>query len=275
MKHYFSLYSHVYSVDGYLEINDKKYVIEYNGCFVHNHQESCLLQHEINPNFDLESEKYRLSEIGAKVDEVIVLNECKWKHEQNTAEAQQFIQTRPLYHTWKHKSSIAAANIVPLIMSGKLKGLFEVDAYVPKNVRDQFHDVQPFFYQKEVTWDMIGDTMRNHFTQSSEQKKFKPHSLLLNVPFCQKLFLTHFYIKWLVEHGIIIHKVHRIVEYPLCDTPFRELGELICSERQKASDASASEQAKARADAWKLIGNSIYGQFCMRPTTSLTRATLT
>lgn len=110
---------------------------------------------------------------------------------------------------------------------------------------------------------MIGSVMQQQMTRAD--RKFKTKRLLVNPPFCQKLFLTHFYIKWLVEHNVVIHDIHRIVEYPLCSAPFRQLGEFICEQRQMAAASGATTSAKARPNKWKLVGNSIYGQFCMQP----------
>ena len=257
---------HVWSVDGFLEQpGGMTYVIEYHGCWWHNHQvnDGCVLPHAENAKHNKNFEAERHRQIQQQVTEVIVLRECLWYREMRTASAKFFLNSRPLYHTWLMRKGMSKRDILSLVMANKLKGLFEVDAYVSVRHRDDFRDVLPFFYQKDVTWDMIGNHMR--YQMSVANRKFTSRRLLLNPPFCEKLFITHFYLKWLLDKKVVIHHIHRIIEYPLCSAPFSALGEMICRERQKAAAQNATETDKASGDAWKLIGNSIYGQFCMQP----------
>lgn len=255
-----------YHVDGYLQLPDgTTYIIEFHGCYFHNHIVGCTIDHAYNFKHNLRRELERQEQLQEVVTEVVVIRECEWLSMRSDQSVQQFLPTRPLFHTWQKRFGIRETDVLPLIMQDKLTGLFEVDAYVPKNKRAEFRDVQPFYCQMDITFDMIGDNMRRQMIAAKRQ--FTSRRLLVNPPFCQKQMLTHFYIKWLVERGIVIHKVYRILEFPLCSAPFATICNKICDQRQRAASANASEEEMARGTTCKLNGNAIYGQFCMQPDT--------
>ena len=63
-------------------------------------------------------------------------------------------------------------------------------------------------------------------------------------------------LKWYVEHGLRVTKIHQVVEYTP-STSFKEFGEKV-SDARRAGDADPNKKIIAESE--KLKGNSSYGR---------------
>lgn len=249
-----------YRVDGYLELNGEKVVFEYNGCYFHCHSPCKNQNLRENKYFNAEKAAERLDFIRDKVTRIITLWECDWWNIRRQPEVQEFLKTRPMYHTYSTRNGMTAKEALKRVQTGTLKGLLEIDAYVPMAEAKQYRDINPFFYRAEVKWDMIGSTMQNQL--QGEGRKFESREMLLNPPFCVKLLLPHQYVKFLLERRIKITKVHYIIEFPYASRPYEQLAKEISDKRQAAAEDPAKE---AEGLKYKLIGNSIYDTSITNP----------
>ena len=120
------------------------------------------------------------------------------------------------------------------------------------------------FFRAAVHFDMIGAVMQAQMQAAG--REFVSRSLLLNPDYCEKLQLPHQYIKFLLDHGIVITRIHSILEFPYASRPYELLCQKISERRQAACAAGADSATKAAANGWKLTGNAFYG-------TSLTNVT--
>ena len=206
-----------------------------------------------------------------KADQVIVVWECEWYAKRVEQPVLNFIKSRPLHQTFATRDSMTQAEMIAFIQSDRMKGLFEIDAYVPVSMAYKFQDINPFFYRMDVEWQMIGITMQEIMKRQKRQFE-KRSSMLLNPPYCSKLLLPHQYIKYLLNQGIVIEKIHYAIEFPYAGYPFKRLAEEITKCRQ---EAAGNPEKEAEGLLQKLLGNSFYGtsitkriqlynkQFCM------------
>ena len=172
-----------------------------------------------------------------------------------------FLKTRPMYATYETSDGFTSdAQVLERLQAGKLKGLFEIDAYVPHAEAKRFRDMNPFFYKAKVDWDMIGPTMQEQMRKQNRQ--FECHTMLLNPPYCEKLLLPHQYVNYLIQNRIVITKIHYIIEFPYASRPFERLANEISARRQAAATNPALEAEGLKQ---KLIGNSVYGTSITNP----------
>ena len=87
----------------------------------------------------------------------------------------------------------------------------------------------------------------------------KPRHLLISGMQAERLMLSSPYLKWLLQKGLVVTKLHQVVEYtPRCG--FNRFVHQV-SEARRTGDID--EDQKIIADTMKLIGNSAYGSLIM------------
>ena len=87
----------------------------------------------------------------------------------------------------------------------------------------------------------------------------KPRRLLLSGMRADKIMLSAPYLKWLMQKGLKVTKLHQVVEYSPKHC-FRHFVQEV-SDARRAGDADTAQ--KIIADTMKLIGNSGYGSLIM------------
>ena len=145
--------------------------------------------------------------------------------------------------------------IIQNVLNDKLFGFFEVDIEVPDQLRDKFSEFCPLFVISEVPEDQIPQHMKDYKINTG-RKMIKNNKKLLGVMKAEKILLYSPLLKWYLNHGLQVTKIHRYISYT-SGRPFKWFPEEVSSARRAADQ---DKNKKQLSDTAKLKGNSFYGK---------------
>ena len=145
--------------------------------------------------------------------------------------------------------------IIQNVLNDKLFGFFEVDIEVPEQKRKRFSEFCPLFVISEVSEDQIPQHMKDYKINTG-RKMIKNNKKLLGVMKAEKILLYSPLLKWYLNHGLQVTKIHRYISYT-SGRPFKWFPEEVSSARR---DADNDKNKKQLGDTAKLKGNSFYGK---------------
>ena len=153
------------------------------------------------------------------------------------------------------QSSEEQDEIIQNVLNDKLFGFFEVDLEVPGQLRDKFSEFCPLFVISEVPEEQIPQHMKDYKINTG-RKMIKNNKKLLGVMKAEKILLYSPLLKWYLNHGLQVTKIHRYISYT-SGRPFKWFPEEVSSARR---DADNDKNKKQLGDTAKLKGNSFYGK---------------
>ena len=145
--------------------------------------------------------------------------------------------------------------LIQNVLNDKLFGFFQVDIEVPEQLLDKFSEFSPLFILAEVPGDQIPQHMRGYKINTG-RKMIKNNKKLLGVMKTEKILLYSPLLKWYLNHGLQVTKIHRYISYT-SSRPFAWFPEEVSSARR---DADQDKNKKQLGDTAKLKGNSFYGK---------------
>ena len=145
--------------------------------------------------------------------------------------------------------------IIQNVLNDKLFGFFEVDIEVPEQKRKRFSEFCPLFVISEVPEDQIPQHMKDYKINTG-RKMIKNNKKLLGVMKTEKILLYSPLLKWYLNHGLQVTKIHRYISYT-SGRPFKWFPEEVSSARREADN---DKNKKQLGDTAKLKGNSFYGK---------------
>ena len=145
--------------------------------------------------------------------------------------------------------------IIQNVLNDKLFGFFEVDIEVPEQKRKRFSEFCPLFVISEVPEDQIPQHMKDYKINTG-RKMIKNNKKLLGVMKAEKILLYSPLLKWYLNHGLQVTKIHRYISY-ISGRPFKWFPEEVSSARRAADQDKNKRQL---GDTAKLKGNSFYGK---------------
>ena len=145
--------------------------------------------------------------------------------------------------------------IIKNVLNDKLFGFFEVDIEVPEQKRKRFSEFCPLFVISEVPEEQIPQHMKDYKINTG-RKMIKNNKKLLGVMKTEKILLYSPLLKWYLNHGLQVTKIHRYISY-ISGRPFKWFPEEVSSARR---DADNDKNKKQLGDTAKLKGNSFYGK---------------
>ena len=145
--------------------------------------------------------------------------------------------------------------IIQNVLNDELFGFFEVDIEVPEQLWKRFSEFSPLFILAEVPEEQIPQHMKNYQINTGK-KKIKNNKKLLGVMKAEKILLYSPLLKWYLNHGLQVKKIHRYISYA-SSRPFAWFPEEVSSARR---DADNDKNKKQLGDTAKLKGNSFYGK---------------
>ena len=151
--------------------------------------------------------------------------------------------------------SESEAEIIQNVLNDKLFGFFQVDMEVPEQLRKRFSEFCPLFVISEVPEEQIPQHMKDYQINTG-RKKIKNNKKLLGVMKAEKILLYSSLLKWYLNHGLQVTKIHRYISYT-SGTPFKWFPEEVSSARRAADN---DKNKKQLGDTAKLKGNSFYGK---------------
>ena len=155
----------------------------------------------------------------------------------------------------KALSSEEKDKLIQNVLNDKLFGFFQVDIEVPERLRKRFSEFSPLFVISEVPEDQIPQHMQDYKINTG-RKKIKNNKKLLGVMKAEKILLYSPLLKWYLNHGLKLTKIHRYISYT-SSRPFAWFPEEVSSARR---DADQDKNKKQLGDTAKLKGNSFYGK---------------
>ena len=160
-----------------------------------------------------------------------------------------------VFHCDPRERSESEAEIIQNVLNDKLFGFFQVDIEVPEQLREHFSEFSPLFVISEVPEDQIPQHMQDYKINTG-RKKIKNNKKLLGVMKAEKILLYSPLLKWYLNHGLQVTKIHRYISYT-SGTPFAWFPEEVSSARRAADQ---DKNKKQLGDTAKLKGNSFYGK---------------
>ena len=145
--------------------------------------------------------------------------------------------------------------IIQNVLNDGLFGFFEVDIEVPEQKRKRFSEFCPLFVISEVSEDQIPQHMKDYKINTG-RKMIKNNKKLLGVMKAEKILLYSPLLKWYLNHGLQVTKIHRYISYT-SGRPFKWFPEEVSSARRAAD---LDKNKKQLGDTAKLKGNSFYGK---------------
>ena len=145
--------------------------------------------------------------------------------------------------------------IIQNVLNDKLFGFFEVDIEVTEQKRKRFSEFCPLFVISEVPEDQIPQRMKDYKINTG-RKMIKNNKKLLGVMKDEKILIYSPLLKWYLNHGLQVTKIHRYISYT-SGRPFKWFPEEVSSARREADN---DKNKKQLGDTAKLKGNSFYGK---------------
>ena len=145
--------------------------------------------------------------------------------------------------------------LIQNVLNDKLFGFFQVDIEVPEQLLDKFSEFSPLFILPEVPEDQIPQHM-HAYKINTGRKKIKNNKKLLGVTKAEKILLYSPLLKWYLNRGLQVKKIHKYISYTP-GTPFKWFPEEVSAARRAADN---DKNKKQLGDTAKLKGNSFYGK---------------
>ena len=92
-----------------------------------------------------------------------------------------------------------------------LFGFIESDIHNPDNLFDTFKEMPPLFCNSNIKFEDVGEFMQNYIEKENLHKN--PRRLLVSGLKAEKIMLSSPYLKWLLDHGLVVTRVYQVVEY--------------------------------------------------------------
>ena len=231
-------------------------VFEYMGCYFHGH--NCHL----NKNDKDKKDKYertikRLDFIKSRNFPVEIMWECEFMEMKKNDKIKQFIADRspPFYRC--HPHAVNETTILDCVRNNTFFGAIECDVHVPPELTDFFSEFCPLFANVEVPFDKIGKTMQAHVEKFDLSKK--PRRLLVSGMKGKKMLLIGNLLQWYMSHGLIVTKIHQVIEY----TPMKCFSQFVSDVTMARRCGDADESMSIFSDTMKLLGNCAFGSSIM------------
>ena len=238
-------------VDGFNAQTQTAY--QFHGCYWHGHDCALNRRKEFNekrkkPMAEIREETRAITEyIRSKGYNVVEMYECQWREMKRTnRELRRFIATE-VRRTLDQVKIMSPERILSEVRHERLFGCVEVDIRVPDHLKEKFSEMCPIFKNTEISRDDIGEFMKAYAEEHNIMAQ--PRRSLIGSMKGEKILLATPLLKWYLEHGLEVTKVHQVIEF----TPqpcFKPFGDAV-SDARRAGDADPSKAIIA--DTMKLV----------------------
>ena len=129
----------------------------------------------------------------------------------SSPEFRDFIDTQRRQRPLEHRNSHSTHEILSAIREKKLFCATEVDLHVPNHLLDHFREMSPIFCNADIPFDAVGDYSRK--TARKFQISENSRRLLVGGVRARRILLATPLLKWYLEHGLVVSRVHQVVEF--------------------------------------------------------------
>ena len=233
-------------------------VYQFHGCFWHGHD--CALNQGKDFNEKrkkpmaelLEETRANTEYIESKGYRVVEMWECQWRETKKTKrELQRFIATE-IRRKLDQVKTMSAERILSEVRNERLFGCVEVDIRVPEHLKEKFSEMCPIFKNTNISREDIGEFMKAYAEENNIMAQ--PRRSLIGSMKAEKILLATPLLKWYLEHGLEVTKIHQVVEF----TPkpcFKTFGDAV-SDARRAGDADPNKAIIA--DTMKLVSSCFF-----------------
>ena len=225
--------------DGYAKVDEKQYVFEYNGCAYH----SCERCKTVRTDRDDTKKREYIRSLPQT--QLIEITGCEW-YEQKFEIKNFEPKISPLL--WER--TVDCEKIIDLVKEDQIYGFLIVDISQTKNAAKWMKlNYPPILQKSEILFKDLPVWM-----QSLYNEKDFPMETIVQKMSSQKLLLHTSLIRFYMENGFQIDKIHKFYEYE-GSRCFEQIYSKIYSARVQATQ----EKDDMKATAVKLVSNSMYG----------------
>lgn len=164
-------------------------------------------------------------------------------------------------HTTYQEGHFTPEEMTGMIKRNEFFGVVEVDIHTPDHLKEKFSELAPIFKKAVIDHRALSPMDQQIFNtnpkaSSSDEYAFEKGSKkLINSYFAEKMAIISPLLKWYVDHGLVISKVHRAISYDPSPC-FKWFGDEVTAAR---SAADVDKSKVLIGDMNKLMGNSCYG----------------
>ena len=212
-----------YSVDGYCEVEDVKYIFEFDGCSWH-HCPTC------NNDKKLKDKDNARDDALSKLGVLVKTTSCQWERLKKVVTYRNF--TSVFFNAQK---LITEEQLLRKIDSGELFGLVECSVKSPDSVIKRFSEIghPPVYRHVQVTADMIGETMLEQML--SQNRNVTSIGSQLSLTFhAEHILLTTEFVKFYREIGIEIFNITKVIEFERAE-PLKKFINKVTEQRIQAT----------------------------------------
>ena len=178
---------------------------------------------------------------------VVEMYECQWREMKKTNhELQRFIATE-VRRTLDKVKIMSPERILREVRNERLFGCVEVDIRVPDHLKEKLSEMCPIFKNIDISREDIGEFMKTYAEEHGIMAE--PRRSLIGSMKGEKILLATPLLKWYLEHGLEVTKVHQVIDF----TPepcFKPFGDAV-SDARIAGDADPRKAIIA--DTMKLV----------------------
>ena len=232
-------------VDGFVEVDQQTYVLEYMGCHFHA-CDKCK-----NP-LGRKRENFEKIKFFDSLKNVIVIriSSCEWleirKNINFESKISPILRENKLHHS----------DFLEMLRNDKLYGFGVVDIVATSRAQ-KFLDINfpPILKKQEIFF----NDLPNWMSKCVDPKTF-PRSTIIQAMSADKLLLHTELIKFYIQNGFFILDCHIFFEYQ-GEKCFKKVHDTVYHARVDAT----KNNDKLKATAIKLVSNSMYGRFLLNP----------
>ena len=175
--------------------------------------------------------------------------ECQWNQLKETdPEIKEFVRKLDCLPT-KFSTLETFLNAV---LKEKVYGIAEIDIHVPDHLKEHFKELPPIFKNTTVERQHLSAEMQDYAKEFGLMKN--GWKCLVASYFGEKIMLSTDYIKWCLEHGLVVTKCYQFLCYKKAQ-PFKDFLDFVTENRRRGD---VDKSLSVIAETSKLIGNSAY-----------------
>ena len=232
--------------DGYARVDDRQIVFEYNGCAYH----SCERCRQVRISKNDEEPRKRFFQSLPNTT-LITTSSCEWHAEKFEIDFEEYT---PAISPLLFKKSATASDFVKLVSENRLYGFMVVDLEKgPGSEKWRNLNWPPIIQKSQILHDDLPAWMKNFY----DRNDFPMESIVQRMQ-AKKLLLHTSLVKFYVENGFYVSKVHRVFEYQ-GERCFQNVFKTVYEARVQATETNDD----IKATAVKLVSNSMYGSLLL------------
>ena len=198
-------------------------VYQFHGCFWHGHHCDLNGGKEVNEKHKkpmvelLEETRANTEYICSKGYRVVEMWVCEWWPLKRSNRELQHVIAMEVHRTLDTTKIMSLQRTLSEVRNERLFGCVEVDISVPDHLKEKFSEMCLIFKNTEIRCADIGDFMKSYAEEHNIMAQ--PRCSLIGSMKEEKFLLATPLPKWYLEHGLVVTRIHQVVEFtpePCC-----------------------------------------------------------